>query len=280
MPLTKAQFRTRVREQSGDPVRVTGTATGGSVTTIVDTTRLIQADSYWNGLWAFVITTTDSSAPQGEAQKVYSSTNSSNTLTVELPFSAAVGAGDTYGVAVFSNARIDNIIAGVLKEFSDYRPLQFNEDLEVTANEKRFAPTSAAAIRYVSKIEYYDPGVEETEYEFIWNKNTRKVEFKSAFTAARTLTLYAAKAHSLPAADATAMTYDDDDEDRLVRWCVARLMQSLSANEFRDNQGALAPQSWTTGEVSETYGNKYESFLKYNENMVRDIIASFPSIKI
>lgn len=280
MPLTKAQFRTRVREQSGDPVRVTGTATGGSVTTIVDTTRLIQADSYWNGLWAFVITTTDSSAPQGEAQKVYSFTNSSNTLTVELPFSAAVGAGDTYGVAVFSNARIDNIIAGVLKEFSDYRPLQFSEDLAVTVNEKRFEPTSAAAIRYVSKIEYYDPGVEETEYEFIWNKNTRKVEFKSAFTAARTLKIYAAKTHTLPATDGASMTYDDDDEDRLVRWCVARLMQSLGANEFRDNFGKLAPQSWTTGEVSETYGNKYDSFLKYNENTIKDIIASFPSVKI
>lgn len=280
MPLTKAQFRARVREQAGDPVRVTGTATGGSVTTIVDTTRLIQADSYWNGFWAFVITTTDSLAPQGEAQKVYSFTNSSSTLTVELPFSAAVGAGDTYGVAVFSNTRIDNIIAGALKEFSDYRPLKFSENLSVTANEKRFAPTSAAAIRYVNKIEYYDPGVEETEYDFTWNKNTRQVEFKSAFTTARTLTLHAAKAHSLPAAEGTVMTYDDDDEDRLVRWCVARLMLSLGANEFRDNFGKLAPQSWTTGEVSETYGNKYEHFVQYNESAINGIIASFPSVKI
>lgn len=280
MPLTKAQFRARVREQAGDPVRVTGTATGGSVTTIVDTTRLIQADSYWNGFWAFVITTTDSLAPQGEAQKVYSFTNSNSTLTVELPFSAAVGAGDIYGVAVFSNTRIDNIIAGALKEFSDYRPLKFSENLSVTANEKRFAPTSAAAIRYVNKIEYYDPGVEETEYDFTWNKNTRQVEFKSAFTTARTLTLHAAKAHSLPAAEGTAMTYDDDDEDRLVRWCVARLMLSLGANEFRDNFGKLAPQSWTTGEVSETYGNKYERFLQDTESTIKGIIASFPSVKI
>lgn len=280
MPLSKSAFRTRVRELLGDPVRVSGTATGGTVSTIVDTTNLIQADGHWDGLWSFILTTNDGSAPQGEERKIERFASSTKTLTTELPFSATVGAGDTYGVAVFSNSRIDNAVSGVLKEFSEYRPLRFSEDLGVTANEKRFAPTSASTIRYVSKIEYYSPGVEHTEYDFVWDKGTRKVEFKNWFAAARTLKLYATKTHTMPSSDGTAMTYEDEDEDRLLRWCVARLVQSMVADEFRDNFGKLRPQSWTHGAASESYGNNRDSVFKQCEETISAIIRSFPSIKI
>lgn len=280
MPLTKSVFRERVRELIGDPVRISGTATGGSLTTIVDTAKLTQEDGHWDGLWAFVITTTDNAAPKSEASKIETFSNASKQVTVDLPFSAAVGAGDTYGIAVFSHSRIDNAISRVLKEFSDYRPLKFSESLAVTANEKRFTPTSAGVIRYVNKIEKYTPGVEHTEYEFVWNKNTRQVEFENWFTEAKTLTLYAAKSHSLPSAEGDAMTYHDDDEDRLLRWCAARIMQSMVADEFRDNFGKLTPQSWTHGPVSETFGGTRDAVLKFCEKSVQEIIASFPSVKI
>lgn len=280
MPLSKSDFRDRVREQAGDPLRIYGTATGGSLTAIVDTARLTQLDNYWSSLQAFIITTTDGNAPQGEARRIMSSSSSGTSVSVELPFSAAPAAGDTYGIAVFSNRHIDNIIAGVLKEFSDYRPLKFSENLPVTANEKRFTPTSAAAIRYVNKIEKYTAGIEETIYDFTWNKNTRQVEFKSDFYEAKTLTLHAAKSHSLPAAEATAMTYDDEDEDRLVRWCVARIMLSMNANQLRDNFGKLTPQSWTQGPVSENYGDNHKQFMRYGESIIQEIKNSFPSIKV
>lgn len=280
MPLTKAQFRDRVREQIGDPVRVSGTATGGSLTTLIDTNRLTQIDGYWIKLWAFITDTDDDLAPKGEARKIAEFANATKQLTMELPFSAAVAAGDTYSIAVFSDTRINNIVSGVLKEFSDYRPKKFSENLAVTAGEKRFAPTSAAVIRHVNKIEKYTAGVEDTPYDFVWNPSTRKVEFENWFQQAHTLTLYAEKAHTLPAADGDAMTYDDDDEDRLLRWCEARAVMAMANNEFADNFGKLAPKSWTRGKVSETQGDSREQVFKYYENAIEKIKRSFPSIKL
>lgn len=280
MPLTKAQFRDRVREEIGDPVRVSGTATSGSLTTIVDTARLTQLDNHWQKLWAFITDTGDDLAPKGEARLIAESASATKQLTLELPFSAAVEAGDTYGIAVFSDTRLNNIIDGVLKEFSDYRPRKFSESLAVTANEKRFSPISAAVIRHVNKIEKYTAGVEDTTYDFIWNPSTRKVEFENWFAQAYTLTLYAEKSHTLPAADGDAMTYEDDDEDRLLRWCGARAFMSMLADEFRDNFGKLTPKSWTTGKVSETYGDSREQVFKYYKDAIQEIKRSFPSIKL
>lgn len=274
MPLTKAQFRDRVREEIGDPVRVSGTATGGSLSTLIDTNRLTQIDGYWIKLWAFITDTDDDLAPKGEARMIAEFANATKQLTMELPFSAAVASGDTYGIAVFSNSRVDNIISGVLKEFSDYRPKKFSENLIVTANEKRFTPTSAATIRYVEKIEKYVAGSEHTRYNFSWNKGTRQVEFPHWFGESTTLTLYAAKSHTLPAADGDTMTYEDDDEDKLLRWCAARALMSMAVDEFRDNFGKLAPKSWTTGKVSETQGDSREQLTKYLQAVIDGIKKS------
>jgi len=72
------------------------TATGGSTTTVVDTTNRTEADDYWNESWVYIRTTTDGNAPQGEERKVTDFTASSDTLTVAPAFSAAVESGDTY----------------------------------------------------------------------------------------------------------------------------------------------------------------------------------------
>lgn len=282
MPLTKGNFRARVREMMGDPLRISGTATGGSLTTIVDTAKLTQADNYWAAKsWkVFVITTTDTLAPQGEAGPIMSSSSSAKSVTTELPFSAVVAANDTYGIALFSHAHVDNIIAGVLKEFSQYRPIKFTENLSVTANEKRFTPTSANVIRYVNKVEKYTPGVEETLYDFIWNANTRQVEFANYFSEAKTLTLHAARSHTLPSAEGDAMTYHDDDEDRLLRWCAARALTSMTLAEYRDGFGTLKPKTITRGPITTSYGDSHTQLLKYGEQAVAEIIKSFPSIKI
>lgn len=277
MALTKAQFRERLRDEIGDPLRIDGTATGGSLTTIVDTVKLTQIDNHWQKLWAFIIDTNDDAVPKGQARFIERSTNATKELTMELPFSAAVQAGDTYGIAVFANARLDNMIAQTLLDFSDYRPLKFSESLAVTANEKRFAPTSAAVIRYVEMIEEYQAGVTDQRYVFTWNKSTRKVEFPVWFGENKTLTLYAAKSHTLPASDGDAMTYEEYDESRLLRWCAANMLLSVGAAEFHDSFGQLQPKSWTTGDVSKTFGDSREKMFEHLRQEIDAIKKSFGS---
>ena len=279
MALTKLQFRDRVRELLGDPLRISGTATGGSLTTIIDSSKLTQADNHWLGLNAFVITTTDSNAPKGEARRVSASSASAYRLTMEMPFSAAVESGDTYGIAVFSNAKLDNIISNTLFDFSNYRPLKFSESLSVGGGEKRYAPTSAAVITYVYKIEEYNVAQRKdvTYKNWVWNPNTNKIEFSDWITTAKTLTIYAAKPHTLPANDGDAMTYSAEDETDLLVWCSANALLSLAEQQSFGDYGKLKPKSITRGAVSETYGNAQEVVMKSCNDRIAEIKAQYRS---
>lgn len=69
-----------------------GAASGGSTTTVIDSTLSLSTDVKAGGT-IMIVKTTDGLAPQGEAQRVNS--NTSNTYTTNA-FTAAVGAGDEY----------------------------------------------------------------------------------------------------------------------------------------------------------------------------------------
>lgn len=271
MALTKAQFRTRVREMIGDPLRVSGTATGGSLTTILDTSKLNQADNFWTKLQAFIVTTTNGAAPQGEAKRIAASSGSNYRVTVEMPFSATVESGDTYGIAIFSNAYLDNLIANTLLEFSEYRPVKFSESLSVGGGEKRYSPTSAATIRYVTKIEEYSAAARKdiVYRNWVWNDDTKKIEFSDWQTTAKTLTLYAAKSHTLPSGESDALTYEAVDEANLLLWCAANAIIALSEQQAHDAFGNIRPNSITRGPISEVYGDQREKIVAAQ----RDVIA-------
>ncbi len=74
-----------------------GTATGGSTTTVVDSSRW-EADDFFQNLdaWARIRTTTDDAAPKGEERKITDWVQSSGTATVAPAFSVTPAAGDTY----------------------------------------------------------------------------------------------------------------------------------------------------------------------------------------
>jgi len=95
MALTLNDLLGALLREYGGPYLET-TATGGSTTTIVDTTNgPMYADDWWNNAWANIITTTDGLAPQGETRHVSDFAGSSGTWTVSAAFTATVGAGDT-----------------------------------------------------------------------------------------------------------------------------------------------------------------------------------------
>ena len=74
--------------------KVTGTATGGSTTTIIDTTNLTQADDYWN--WGTVVFTSGDN--NGDSRKIVDFVAATDTATVDYPFDNAVAAGDTFEI--------------------------------------------------------------------------------------------------------------------------------------------------------------------------------------
>ena len=75
-------------------------ATGGSTTTVVDSTQANTArDNAWKNGAMFITRDAGgaSAAPEGQFQRISAFTNSSGTFTVETAFSTAVAAGDIYG---------------------------------------------------------------------------------------------------------------------------------------------------------------------------------------
>lgn len=78
----------------------TGTATGGSTTTIVDTNGLkmfSEADAL-NGALAYIRSDTGAVAPQGQSKWITDYVASTYTITLESALTAAVAAGDVYEV--------------------------------------------------------------------------------------------------------------------------------------------------------------------------------------
>lgn len=75
-----------------------GTATGGSTTTLIDTSRLVQVDDYWNEGTVWVEDTTDGLAPKSEFSIVSDFVQSTKTATIGT-LTAAIAAGDEYVIA-------------------------------------------------------------------------------------------------------------------------------------------------------------------------------------
>lgn len=75
-----------------------GTATGGSVSTIVDAVYRDEDDDYFNQGTAWILQSTDGLAPQGEMRAVSDFDGGTNTVTVADDFSAAVEDGDVYAL--------------------------------------------------------------------------------------------------------------------------------------------------------------------------------------
>lgn len=258
MASTRAQLRALLRDEIGDQERITGTATGGTVTTVVDTVTLTQADNYWAGQKVYIKSTTDTLAPQGETRRIASSTQSTTTITVELPFSAAVGAGDTFGIAVFSDARMNQALNDALSRFSKWRPWKTTESMSVSSGSRRFTPTSANSIRSIRKIEFFDDVEQEyIDYrgQWIWDDHLRQIEFIFWWTESKTLTLHIQALHTALTTDAQQVTVLPNEENLIVRLASVLLLLSMSESEFRNDAGALQPTSWKRGDVSEEYGD-------------------------
>jgi len=109
------------------------TATGGSATTIVDTSRTETDDAFNPAGTAWIIKDVGgaSAAPEGEWARVSDWVLSTHTATIST-VTAAVGAGDTYGIAT-GDFPLDVLINAINKEIVKYKqPLWDLTSLDIT----------------------------------------------------------------------------------------------------------------------------------------------------
>ena len=74
--------------------KVTGTATGGTTTTLIDTNNLTQANDYWN--WGIVTFTSGNN--NGSSRKILDFDAATDTATFDYALDNAVAIGDTYTI--------------------------------------------------------------------------------------------------------------------------------------------------------------------------------------
>lgn len=127
----------------------TGTVTGGTTSTIIDTNMLDQVDdAYYDNGTAFIIwdAAGASAAPQGEFSIVDTSDKVTSTLNLRSALTVAPGAGDKYGVA---NSRfpLDRVVEKInMRLFSMIYIPQNDVSLTTVGDQTEYSLPAAAAV--------------------------------------------------------------------------------------------------------------------------------------
>ena len=130
-----------------------GKATGGSTTTIIDTSLRTEADDYWNGgsAWIWYDAGALGADPEYSYSVISDFVNSTSTITLRDTLPAAVASGDRYSVCrrVGKDTWIDIIIQKVNDAARDIGPIPQVDVTTVTIaqNQKEYSLPITAGMR-------------------------------------------------------------------------------------------------------------------------------------
>jgi len=278
MTKTRAELRDLIRQQLGDEVRISGTATGGSKTTVADTAALTQADDYWNGRKIFITATTDGLAPQGEGRKIADFVNSSKTAILEMAFSAAVEAGDSYQIAIWPDPVYDALIKAAIAAYSKYRPFRSTGTLATVSGTRHYDPPAGVDLRAghrIEEIRYINLATQEDSTVEGWSpdQHQNKIDLGYFASESKTLTVFYVIPHADFTSDSDTVTVPDQDEHLIVKYVLAQFYLLMSRESF-DEFGNLAPAKWTRGNVSEETGAGRQSTKALYDSVLSEWLAA------
>lgn len=277
MTKTRAELRALIRQHIGDEVRISGTATGGSKTTVVDTAALTQADDYWNGRRIYITSTTDGLAPQGEGRKIADFTNSIKTITLEMALSAAVKAGDTYQFAIWPDSVYNTLIKAAIAAYSKYRPYRSTGTLATVCGTRYYDPPTSVDLRaghMIEEVRYMNPATQEDYAVEGWSpdQHQNKIDLGYFASESKALTVFYVIPHADFADDSDTVTVPDQDEHLIVKYVLAQFYLLMSRESF-DDFGNLAPAKWTRGNVSEETGSGRQGMKSLYDSALSEWLA-------
>ncbi len=244
MSLTRADLWGEVARQYGGHY-IEGTATGGSTTTVADSSALPGfADDSLNTSWAAIITDAGGAhaAPEGQARAVSDFVASTGTLTVSQAFTAAVASGDTY--RVWAGPALYALLEAVKSALRAAWPDWYAEvtDTTLTLANNTYEYTIPATIErltavYVDVGDYYKP---VHDWRQMNSGATRTLVFQYAndYAVGDGLRLEGIGYLDSPANDYTAVTMRAEHEDGLrefVGYFGAAQLHRIAANRDREH---------------------------------------------
>jgi hypothetical protein len=184
------------------PRHWTGSATGGTTTTLIDTVQRKEADDNFNGMTLFVLDGDNADL----TRRITDFVQSTATLTVGA-FSNAMAAGDRYLISQAVREDLVQAINAALTDIGDVT--QVDTSLTVVADQTEYSLPSG--VSNVVRVEVAESASADYDYQRAhnWREISGSLYFTDelGFTAGRTIRLYYNAQHA--AVDADADTISD-----------------------------------------------------------------------
>jgi len=138
---------------------ISDTATGGTTSTLVDTSRT-ESDDYWNNTWLYISDTTDDAAPKDEESLVASYSASDHTFNLSNPFTAAPESGDTYELRRYFSAAMIHSAINLAVEEAQYLFPNLSENDTLVIEENTYDYTIPTGVEHILKVEWLEHDID------------------------------------------------------------------------------------------------------------------------
>lgn len=183
MTTTMFDLTYRVARELG--VVLEGTATGGSTTTLIDTSKASKDDDYWNegSLWVLRDDAGGGAAPEGEWGYISDHDNGSSTTTIATALTIAIANGDRYAVAD-DEYPLDTIISQINRSLTDMGVITYTDTTTITTADNQTEYTLPTGLSGGALEEVWIQNVDDDADDNRWTiiKNWR-VQITSIGTA-------------------------------------------------------------------------------------------------
>lgn len=175
----------------------TGTATGGTTTTLIDTVYRVEEDDYFNGQTLFMLSGDNANI----SRSITDFANSTATLTISPALDDAPVAGDRYLISQAIREDLVQAIAIALDEIGNVTNI--DDSLVIVADQTEY--TLPAGVSGISRVEIAGMTTGDYDYRIVhnWDEINGQIVFDNGlpFSPGNTIRLYYNARHATVDAD-------------------------------------------------------------------------------
>lgn len=180
----------------------TGTGTGGTITTLIDTVQRVEADDNFNGMTLFVLDGDN----ENLTRRITDFVQATHTLTIGTAFANAMASGDRYLISQAVREDLVQAINAALTDIGDVT--QVDTSLTVVNDQTEYSLPSGVC--NVVRVEVASSASADYNYQkvFNWREINGSLYFTDelGFTPGRTIRIYYNAPHALVDADADVIS--------------------------------------------------------------------------
>lgn len=228
-----------------------GTATGGTTSTLTDASARWEPDNTWNNKFVRIT----SGANAGQERLVLASTQSTRTLSLDPALASVVANGDTYQLLPRRrNDFVEAINEAITRAGDTWLSVEIKDDIAFSARTQEYGLPSDLVGVLAVWIGMADAWQPQTSFEVLGNAGAYKLHLRSIYTPNPQLTnvsqvFVRIQYTSLPALlanPADTLTLGDAYERDAVGYIVEYALGLLNQRAFSENKTGEASRAFLT----------------------------------